>query len=151
MHWNILICQNCHFNCFLVLKCYVIPIQGHTRSFWVKWGHVRSLLPDDCLEHMVVVVCIDCMDTNEYYVGQLLGNSISMERWVLTAIGSRFKSYFEFYFRSTSGEYKLTFMDGYACCVAYLWCSPECVWKVWWFWTWFDHAVTGVVIETRIF
>ena len=37
-------------------------------------------LPDDCLGHMVVEVCTDCMDTNEYYVGRLLGNSISMER-----------------------------------------------------------------------
>ena len=43
-------------------------------------GHVRSFLPDDCLEHMVVEVYIDCMDTNEYYVGQLPDNSISMER-----------------------------------------------------------------------
>ena len=54
---------------------------------------------------MVVGVYIDCMDMNEYYVGQLLDNSISMERSVLMGIGSRFKSKLQFYFRYISGQF----------------------------------------------
>ena len=41
-------------------------------------GHFR-FSPDGCLGRKVVEVYIDYMDKNEYYVGQLLDSSISME------------------------------------------------------------------------